>query len=423
MTPRPFRRFSLGLRRAGLASGALALLLTGAVSSYAALPGNLNFGLRELAQSYKDSANAAKAKTGSKALSRVAVQSVLTTNPEARADAAGRVITDIYLDGSAPIDDVVTQLESLGCKIESRVDWYGHGALSVWLPLDQAGKAGRMTGVSHVNLAIKPIHHVGKVTSQSGFVLKAEALQGGITATTTPTGSLGSGIMVGAMSDSFNQLKTTGTGTAAAPLYANVKAADDVASYDLPGSATHPYGNTTPVNVLKDYTSSTGVEDEGRGMLQIVHDLVPQATLAFYTADVSEVDFAAGIVALQQAGCNVICDDVGYYDEPMFSDGIVAQAIDKVTAAGATYFSSAGNDDSSGYTATYQPGEQRHDRPGLSDGPGRDVFRPEHRREGGHHRLPFLRHQSRTAPRSWCRTSAFPAPSADATGKLEFPVG
>ena len=354
MISRPFRRFVLspGYRRAGLTSALAALLVSsGAAASRAALPPNLNFGLRELAQAYKDSA----ATAGTKTLSHAAFKPVLKANPQARTDDQDRVITDIYLDGSVAIDDVVARLESLGCKIESRVDWYQHGALSVWMPLDKAAKVGRAAGVKVVNLAIRPTHHVGKVTSQSGFVLKAEALQGGTTPTTTPTGSLGSGIKVGALSDSFNMLKTTGTGTSSAPLFANVKAADDVASFDLPGSASHPYGNTTPVTVLKDYVSSAGVEDEGRGMLQIIHDLVPQATLAFYTADISEVDFAAGIVALQAAGCNVICDDVGYFDEPIFSDGIVAQAIDRVSALGATYFSSAGNDDASGYAATYAP--------------------------------------------------------------------
>ena len=347
----PFSAFRFSVVSAWLLAASL-----GTGTLHAGVPQNLNFGLRELAQSYKSSAAATSVST----LSHAAAQTVLATNPDARADDQDRVIVDIYLDGSSPIGDVVKQLKAVGCKIESRADWYGHGALAVWLPLDKASKVGRMTGVDHVNLAIKPIHHVGKVTSQGAFVLKAEALQGApanavTPATTIPTGSLGAGIMVGALSDSFNQLKTTGTGSVNAPLYANVKAADDVASYDLPGSATHPFGNTTPVNVLKDYTSSVGVEDEGRGMLQIIHDMVPQATLAFYTADISEVDFAAGIVALQQAGCNVICDDVGYYDEPMFSDGIVAQAIDKVSAAGATYFSSAGNDDASGYVGTYTP--------------------------------------------------------------------
>lgn len=140
-----------------------------------------------------------------------------------------------------------------------------------------------------------------------------------------------------------------------APLFANVKAADDVASFDLPGNASHPYGNTTPVTVLKDFTSSSNVEDEGRGMLQLIHDVVPQAKLAFYTANISEVDFAAGIIALKNAGCNVICDDVGYFDEPMFSDGPVGQAIDQVTAAGVVYTSSAGNDDAAGYVGTFTP--------------------------------------------------------------------
>ncbi len=346
MISRPFRFFTLspGYRRAGLTSALAALLATsGAASSRAALPENLNLGLRELAQSYKDSAT----KAGSKTLSHAAALSVLQTNKNARADAQDRVIVDIYLDGTAPIDDVVAKLESLGCKIEARLDWYGHGALAVWLPLDKAAKVGRAAGVHTVNLANKPTHHVGKATAQSTVVQKVEALA------TTP-GALGAGITVGALSDSYNMLKTTGTGTAAAPLFANDKAPDDVASGDLPGVG-NPDGYTTPVNVIKDYTSSTGIEDEGRGMLQIIHDVVPAANLAFYTADISEVDFAAGIIALQQAGCNVICDDVGYFDEPMFSDGPVGQAIDRVTALGATYFSSAGNDDSSGYVGTFTP--------------------------------------------------------------------
>ncbi len=348
MISHPFRFLTLSprYRRAGVASALAALLVTsGAASLRAAMPDNLNFGLKELAQAYKDAAKP----TGSKTLAHdsAQLQSVLASNPLARADDQDRVITDIYLDGSAPIDDVVAKLESLGCKIHARIDWYGHGALAVWLPLDQAAKAARARGVHTVNLALKPHHNVGKCTSQGNVVQKIEPLA-------TVAGGLGQGITVGALSDSYDKLKTTGTGTTNAPLYPNDHAVDDVASGDLPGTG-NPDGYTTPVNVLEDYTSSAGVEDEGRGMLQIIHDVVPAANLAFYTADISEVDFAAGIVALQAAGCNVICDDVGYFDEPMFSDGPVGQAIDRVTAAGAIYFSSAGNDGSSGYVGTFTP--------------------------------------------------------------------
>ena len=66
--------------------------------------------------------------------------------------------------------------------------------------------------------------------------------------------------------------------------------------------------------------------DEGRAMLQIVHDVAPGASLAFYTGDNSEADFANGILALAAAGAKVEADDIGYFDEPFYQDGLLAQA-------------------------------------------------------------------------------------------------
>jgi Ca2+-binding RTX toxin-like protein len=138
----------------------------------------------------------------------------------------------------------------------------------------------------------------------------------------------GTGITVGVLSDSFNNL-----GGAAA----------DEASGALPAS----------VNVLKDLAS--GGTDEGRAMLQIVHDIAPGAGLAFYTAFNSEQDFAAGILALAAAGCKVICDDVSYLDEPFFQSGIVAQAIQTVEQEGVVYVTAAGNEASNAYLAAWTP--------------------------------------------------------------------
>ena len=90
-------------------------------------------------------------------------------------------------------------------------------------------------------------------------------------------------------------------------------------------------------------------------MLQIVHDVAPGASLAFYTAENSEADFANGIGQLAAsvesggAGAKVIVDDVGYFDEPFYQDGVVAQAIDAVVAQGVAYFSAAGNDGTLAY--------------------------------------------------------------------------
>jgi len=142
-------------------------------------------------------------------------------------------------------------------------------------------------------------------------------------------GYLGQGVKIGVLSDSFNSLG----GVAA-----------DIAGGNLPGPG-NPVGNLTPVTVLQDLAPGLGT-DEGRAMVQIVHDLAPKAQLFFATADISEAGFASNIVALRNApnNCDIIIDDIFYFDEPVFQDGIVAQAVNTVTAAGALYFSSAGNE-------------------------------------------------------------------------------
>ena len=90
-------------------------------------------------------------------------------------------------------------------------------------------------------------------------------------------------------------------------------------------------------------------------MLQIVHDIAPKASLAFRTGFISEGDFAQGITDLQQAGCNVIADDVTYITAPFFQDGLAAQAVDKAKALGVSYFSAAGNFGSKSYEAVFNP--------------------------------------------------------------------
>ncbi len=92
-------------------------------------------------------------------------------------------------------------------------------------------------------------------------------------------------------------------------------------------------------------------------MLQIVHDVAPGASLAFYTGENSEADFANGIGKLAAAppagaGAKVIADDLTYFDEPFFQDGILAQAIDAVEAQGVAYFSAAGNEGNLSYQNT-----------------------------------------------------------------------
>jgi Subtilase family len=137
-------------------------------------------------------------------------------------------------------------------------------------------------------------------------------------------GVSGAGLKIGVLSDSAN---SNGTVPAAQ------------ATGDLPPTCPGPGGPC--LTIVQDIA---GGSDEGAAMLEIIYDMAPGASLFFATADVSEAGFATNIQALQTAGCNIIVDDVFYFDEPVFQDGIVAQAVNTVTGLGALYFSSAGNE-------------------------------------------------------------------------------
>ncbi len=137
----------------------------------------------------------------------------------------------------------------------------------------------------------------------------------------------GSGIKIGVLSDSYNTIIGDPAG-------------DDIVKGDLPGAANPDY--PTPVDVVYEYPFGSRT-DEGRAMLQIIHDVAPGAELAFRSGFLGAADFAQGILDLQAAGCDIIVDDITYISEPFFRDGVVAQAVETVSAAGVSYFSAAGN--------------------------------------------------------------------------------
>jgi len=160
-------------------------------------------------------------------------------------------------------------------------------------------------------------------------------------------GFRGQGVTVGILSDSYNTAPNSVT---------TIHAARDIKTGDLPGPG-NPKGNTTPIVVIED--DPVAGTDEGRALLQIVHDVAPKAKLCFATAFTGEVQFAANILKLADpkgpCKADVIDDDVGYSQEPVFSDGVVALAVDQVKADGVAYFSSAGNDNSGNYSSTFTP--------------------------------------------------------------------
>ena len=127
-------------------------------------------------------------------------------------------------------------------------------------------------------------------------------------------GVSGSGVKIGVISDSVRHM------------------ADVQASGDLPSS----------VDVLDD---GIGVSDQGEGtaMLEIVHDLAPNAGLAFCACGSSQAQMADNIARLANAGCRVVVDDIGFFAEPTFSAGPIEVAATEFVRNGGVYATSAGN--------------------------------------------------------------------------------
>lgn len=247
-----------------------------------------------------------------------------------------RVLVEVRFDhGVAPgVDD----LRATGAKVVNISRRYQ--TVTVAAKPAELRSLSRVSGVAAATEVLAPF------TSESSCPAGAVVSEGDLQLHADEARELpvdGSGVTVGVLSDSFGQATEAADGSG--PV-ATTKS-EDVANGDLPGFANTCADQQTPVEILSD-TEGAG-NDEGRAMAQIVHDLAPGADLAFATAFAGETAFAESIEELAKspaeggAGANVVVDDVAYFEEPFFQEGPVAVAVRRATEDGASYFSSAGN--------------------------------------------------------------------------------
>lgn len=298
----------------------------------AEVPANLGLGLKRLVEIHQRDPAEFQARMASPKLLQV--------------DSAERVVVNIHLDGTTPAETVAAELQPLGLEVLAIDARWRKGVISARLPIAQAIATATLRGVRSVILAPRPLHHIGVVTAESSVVERAQQVnKPGLFAA---RGIVGTGISVGIVSDSFNSAPGVS------------RAAAGVASGDLPG-AGNPNGYGQPVVVIDDNFNPVGSQtDEGRAMAEIVHDLAPGAKLAFSTVQETQSIMAFSIRNLRAnkaASCDIIVDDVFFPDEPFFSDGQLALAVEDVVTGNTlpgkkvAYFSAAGNEANNGYSA------------------------------------------------------------------------
>lgn len=363
--------------RLGILPGCLLLGLLAGDLHATPVPKNLGNGLDKLVESnltLKAEAQTRGLKGGQRAIGAYngyATEHAAKFAAASLGDDQGRLLVRVNFDGRLSVKDTIASLTAkIGSLTVTAVDekYRGVGVMNALVSVDDVPQLANIRGVRAVILELKPRHNrpasaerpvvAPVVDATNGQVLNklGTAFDQGVTqhrvdvinrfynGLSTGLDYQGSGMSIGFLSDSYNTAFASGNAR---------EAAARVTAFDLPGAANNPV-NTQPVVVLQDFPGGT---DEGRAMVEIGYKMAPKARLAFASADFGEVGFANNIRALaglsgftypagtqQGFAAQVICDDVGYFDEPFFQDGIIGNAVDDVFAAGVSYFSSAAND-------------------------------------------------------------------------------
>lgn len=224
------------------------------------------------------------------------------------------------------------QVRNLGATVTQT--WPAFGTVRADVPIGKVEQLAALPQVDRVDLASDSTTGdlTGPVTPLPGTASKADQ-PGARPAATAPAATtvVSEGVQSHGVDTATARTGVTGAGVKLCALSDGVDGLTQAQQAgELPAVDVLPY--------------QQGWGSEGTAMLEILHDVAPGAQLGFATAVLSDASFAENIKALRStAHCDIIVDDVLYYNESPFQDGIIAQAVNDVTADGALFFSSAGN--------------------------------------------------------------------------------
>src|SRR5262245_14219788 len=210
----------------------------------------------------------------------------------------------VYRDCSPLGATELQKLQQAGARIE-RIHM-ARGLVQAWVDPSALDTLAGFWWVRAIRSVDRALVRTGSITTQGDAASRADVLR--------TRGVDGTGVVVGVISDGIDSL-------AAAQ-----------ATNDLPA-----------VVVPNDVRCQRGAGDEGTALLEIVHDVAPGARLLFSGPSTS-LDMVDAVQCLVAAGADVIVDDLGFFGEPYFEDGPVADAVSAAVTAGVSYHSSAGNE-------------------------------------------------------------------------------
>ncbi|MDX9871264.1 MAG: stalk domain-containing protein [Clostridia bacterium] len=188
--------------------------------------------------------------------------------------------------------------------------------LTGWVALADLEDLSLVRGVRKISQVKEPIiWGIDKITSEGDAIHRADLAR-------LDFDQQGAGVKVGVISDSVDHWRTA-----------------------------FNRGELPEITVLSNNYPHAH-SDEGIALLEIIHDLAPEAELYFHDCGGDIIGFNNAVAALIEAGCQVIVDDVAWQYEPFFEDGTIASYVQSVTDD-VIYVSSAGNSADRHYQGQY----------------------------------------------------------------------
>ena len=224
----------------------------------------------------------------------------------------------VYVYISVNNSSMINEIESLVNEI---TNYDKENKLVIaWIKVENLEKLASMEDVGSIRSVVPPVVNSGGTLTEGDLIHRTKDVR-------TLYGNSGAGIKVGIISNGVRARATA------------------QASGDLPADGAG-------LTVLSDAVGG----EEGTAMLEIVHDIVPDAELFFHDCGRNWLAFNTAIDALITAGCNVICDDIGWLTVPFFEDGVIASHItNRLLSNDIIYVSSAGNDAQNHHQSDFYP--------------------------------------------------------------------